>query len=238
MVKILLKIKSRLLTEVLNLYLNLYLRRSLEQDFRVYTFYDPTFDYDLLLFDQVSLKECKPEDFPHSKKILIDPGLTDQEILFLFIYYRLSGVFTADTKPELLPKCIEAVLKGEIWLSRNLMKVLNEDFNSPTKKNIPALTHKEREIIKLICEGLSNKEVAYRLSLSEQTVKCHLNRIFKKTGLRNRTQLMKIFYNTAIVSTGARGENESLTHLNWQSGTTSTLSRPKKILRVKSKVSM
>lgn len=234
MVKILIRIKNRLLTEALNFYL----KKGLNQNYQVFTHADPDLDYDLILFDQTSLKEGRPEDFPLSKKILVDNGLMDQEILFLFIYYKLAGVFATDTNPELLPKCIEVVLKGEIWLSKNLMKGLCEDFNSFTKREIPALTQKEREIVKLICDGLSNREVAYRLSLSEQTVKCHLNRIFKKTGLKNRNQLIKMFYNTSIISGDLKESNGSNGVVAYHAGAISTSERPRKILKIKSKIGM
>ncbi len=58
------------------------------------------------------------------------------------------------------------------------------------------LTPKEKEIISFVCEGLSNKEIAHRLNISESTIKAHLHRIFKKLNIQSRTQLVSIFLET------------------------------------------
>jgi DNA-binding CsgD family transcriptional regulator len=61
------------------------------------------------------------------------------------------------------------------------------------KKGKINLSPKEREIAHLVCQGLTNKEIAVKLSLSEQTVKAHLNRVFKKFNISNRSQLVSFF---------------------------------------------
>lgn len=58
-------------------------------------------------------------------------------------------------------------------------------------------TEKESEIIQYVCEGLSNKEIAKKLFISEQTVKSHLHKIFAKLDIKNRSQLIKLYiYNS------------------------------------------
>jgi DNA-binding NarL/FixJ family response regulator len=56
------------------------------------------------------------------------------------------------------------------------------------------LTGKEEEITSLICKGFRNKEIAQKLNISEQTVKSHCNRIYKKVGVSDRVQLALYFY--------------------------------------------
>ena len=63
-------------------------------------------------------------------------------------------------------------------------------------KNAPHLTEKEIEIVKLICEGLSNKEIKKSLKTTEQSVRAHLSRIYRKTGVSDRLQLALLAVNT------------------------------------------
>lgn len=193
MVRILLRLKNRLLLEALWDYLSKTLNGRAQIIVSDTVSPLDSGDIEVVILDPASLRETSPGDFPSSKKILLDTGLLDQEIIFYFLYYNLSGVFSRDTAPELIGKCVEVVLKGEIWLSKNLMKIIWEDLNSFSQKDIPSLTQKEREIVRLICEGLTNRDIAERLHLSEQTVKSHINRIFKKTGAKNRSQLLRMF---------------------------------------------
>ena len=67
------------------------------------------------------------------------------------------------------------------------------DIDKVSFKGI-SLTPKEKNIIYLVCEGLSNKEIADKLNISEQTVKAHLHKIFKKFNISSRTQLITIFF--------------------------------------------
>jgi DNA-binding CsgD family transcriptional regulator len=62
-------------------------------------------------------------------------------------------------------------------------------MNSIVAKKRPLLTRTEAVIVKMICRGYSNKEIMKRLKVTEQSVKSHLNRIYKKTGVSDRLQL-------------------------------------------------
>ncbi len=151
--------------------------------------------YDLIIFDKSALRECKPEEFSVSKKLLLDDGLLEEETIFLFLYYKLSGILPYDMSLELLCKCFEVVLKGEVWISKNLIKKICENYNNfSTKKGFEVLTSQERKIVNLIYDGFTNKEIAVKLSISEQTVKAHLNHIFKKIGIKSRNQLIKLYF--------------------------------------------
>ena len=65
--------------------------------------------------------------------------------------------------------------------------------DSNTEKAIPALTNRQRQIIRLVSEGLSNKEIGRRLKITDGTVKVHLHKIFEKLEIANRTALVALY---------------------------------------------
>jgi DNA-binding NarL/FixJ family response regulator len=87
---------------------------------------------------------------------------------------------------ETLMDAIAAVQEGHVWIPPALQKHLAERLNEPPEE---PLTPRETEIVRHVAMGLRNAEVAERLSISEVTVKTHLNNIFQKLGLRGRTAL-------------------------------------------------
>ncbi|MFN3505746.1 MAG: response regulator transcription factor, partial [Caldimicrobium sp.] len=140
-----------------------------------------------------SLKEIDPNDYSLSAKILIDTGLSEHELIFLALYYKLTGIFETDCPPELLLKCFKKVLKGEFWISKKFTQKVFFEFSFISQNKLPNISHREMEIINLVIDGFSNTEIAKKLYLSNYTVKCHLNRIYKKLGISSRTQLIKLF---------------------------------------------
>jgi DNA-binding NarL/FixJ family response regulator len=92
-----------------------------------------------------------------------------------------------------LIKAIRTVLQGELWVERKLIPRLleAEAFSDPKAESAPGrtgegLTGREREILRLLASGGTNKEIAQALSISEKTVKSHLNSIFKKLQVTRR----------------------------------------------------
>lgn len=191
MLNLLIQLKSNLLGEALKFYLlNIC---NLSEEISIDLFPQSSRNYDIVIFDKPSLKSLPPNSFESSKKLLFDDDHLEEETLFLVLYYKLSGVIATNTPLDLFLKCLKVVLKDEIWLSNNLMKKLCTKYESFNKSCIGILTAQERKITELICEGLSNREIALRLSLSEKTVKAHLYRIFRKTGVKSRNQLIKLY---------------------------------------------
>ena len=97
------------------------------------------------------------------------------------------GILPPSADSELLKKALQAVFSGELWLDRHtLMKILasmrQHDQNT-------SLAKREKEIVFHICQGYRNKEIAGKLHISEQTVKSHCHRIYKKLGVSDRLQL-------------------------------------------------
>ena len=87
---------------------------------------------------------------------------------------------------ETLMDAVAAVADGNVWIPPALQKHLTERLLEPPEE---PLTPREREIVRHVAMGLRNAEVAEKLSISEVTVKTHLNNIFQKLGLRGRTAL-------------------------------------------------
>ena len=102
------------------------------------------------------------------------------------------GILPPSADSDLLKKALTAVSLGELWLDRTtLMKILASMRQQ--EKNV-ALGRREREIMFHICQGFRNKEIAQKLNISEQTVKSHCNRLYKKLGVSDRLQLALYSY--------------------------------------------
>ena len=106
------------------------------------------------------------------------------------------GILLKDAATQLVTKCIEKVMGGEYWVGHeavtNLVDYLRglggiKDVQKSQK--LMQFTPRERQIISAIIVGCANKEIASRLSLSEDTVKHHLSHIFAKAGVSNRLEL-------------------------------------------------
>ncbi|MBP1609119.1 MAG: two component transcriptional regulator, LuxR family [Acidobacteria bacterium] len=112
--------------------------------------------------------------------------------------FRLGarGVMRKDSDPGLLFKCIRAVMAGQFWVMREAISDLAHIVDAESlpeegtsrPKNF-SLTPREMEILAAVVSGLTNREIAGRFSISEQTVKHHVTNIFDKLGVYNRLEL-------------------------------------------------
>ena len=153
---------------------------------------------DMILLD-FNIFNTLPEDFARDtqlKILLIGDrtlfSVSDRRIADL-ISKRVGGILPPGADSFLLKKAIKAVSSGELWLDRKTMKnILSRE--SLSKKEEVKLSDTEKEVVSLICEGYRNKEIAQKLNVTEQTVKSHCNRIFKKVGVSDRLQLAITVY--------------------------------------------
>jgi DNA-binding NarL/FixJ family response regulator len=106
------------------------------------------------------------------------------------------GVFFRAQPLEQLRKCIRVVHQGQIWANTREMNYILEAFARVGQLDLfdgdqkSALTHREQEVARLVAEGLTNREIAAKLHLSEHTVKNYIFSIFEKTGVSNRVGLV------------------------------------------------
>ncbi|TFG36893.1 MAG: response regulator transcription factor [Nitrospirales bacterium] len=146
---------------------------------------------DIILAD-LKIFRTFPESVPtDTVKILLisdDSWISEVERQLPELLLRgVCGILPPDADSDMLKKAVKIIYSGELWLDRKLLKNILYNVTSMEKKI--DLTKKEKEIVSLICNGCRNKEIAQRLDISEQTVKSHCNRIYKKVGVSDRLQL-------------------------------------------------
>jgi DNA-binding NarL/FixJ family response regulator len=121
-----------------------------------------------------------------------------------------SGFLLKDSGPERLLAAVAAVGGGDALFAPSVTRRLVEAFAHQARSapgtqpppDLGTLTSREVEVLKLIARGLSNPEIADRLSISEATVKTHLNRTMTKLDLNSRAQAVVIAYETGLVKPG------------------------------------
>ncbi|MEU3862924.1 response regulator transcription factor [Streptomyces sp. NPDC028722] len=102
---------------------------------------------------------------------------------------------------------VRTVLRGEVMTAPSVVRRLVERFVLPAappeqKARLERLTEREREVLALVAQGLSNGEIAARLFLGETTVKTHLGRVLGKLELRDRVQAVVFAYESGLVRVG------------------------------------
>lgn len=131
-------------------------------------------------------------EFCPDTKIIIITGYCDPMDLLRSIRAGAQGYLFKSSDPMLILNAIATIRDGKPWIQREfteqLFDVITDLSRVATVPPIQSLSFREREILRLVSEGLSNKEIANRLHLSVQTVKVYLTRIFHKLGVRNRVE--------------------------------------------------
>ena len=132
------------------------------------------------------------------------------EYVFEAIRSGANGFLVKDTEPTELLRAVRAVVAGDALLSPRITRRLIAEFATRAKEPVanPALsvlTDREREVVALVGEGLSNDEIAERLVMSAATAKTHVSRAMVKVGARDRAQLVVFAYETGLVRPGWQG---------------------------------
>ncbi|WP_392543843.1 response regulator [Oryzobacter telluris] len=157
-----------------------------------------------------------------TEEICADPALTEVRVLVLttfeldeYVFEALrvgaSGFLLKDLEPADLLTAIRRVAAGDAALSPSVTRRLVEHVAAggasrrpPVEqvKALEALTEREREVVALVGEGLTNDEIAGRLFLSPATAKTHVSRAMVKVGARDRAQLVVLAYESGLVRPG------------------------------------
>jgi len=150
---------------------------------------------------------CKAGDRP---RVLMLTTFDLDEYAFAALKAGASGFLLKDVPPEELLFAIRAVHSGDAVVAPSTTRRLIDRFAPmlPTgadhqTPDLAGLTSREREVLTLIAQGLSNTEIGARLYVSEATVKTHVGRVLAKLGLRDRVQAVVFAYETGLVK--ARG---------------------------------
>ncbi|GLW61948.1 DNA-binding response regulator [Actinomadura rubrobrunea] len=129
------------------------------------------------------------------------------EYVFEALRNGASGFLVKDTEPVELIHAVRAVAAGDALLSPSVTRRLIAEFAARAKEPAPSsrlnvLTDREREVMALVGEGLSNEEIAERLVVSPATAKTHVSRTMVKLGARDRAQLVVLAYESGLVKPG------------------------------------
>jgi DNA-binding NarL/FixJ family response regulator len=137
------------------------------------------------------LDEAKRRGFA-GRILMVTAGMGDGGTLRAF-ESGSAGVFLKHSPPSQLVEAIRKVASGEMWLdSRAVQSLVSGAAGKSEQVAAGSLTARERSVLKAVFEGLTNKEIGGRLQISESSVKAVLQQLFEKTGVRTRSQLVRI----------------------------------------------
>jgi DNA-binding NarL/FixJ family response regulator len=107
-----------------------------------------------------------------------------------------QGIFSEHESLESLRKCVRVVFEGQVWATSREVKLALQALAAVRSSQmvngggLSLLTRRERQVVDLLAEGLTNREIGERLGLSRHTIKNYLLKIFDKVGVSNRVELL------------------------------------------------
>jgi len=156
-------------------------------------------EIDIVLLD-LDLGEERGADFFESlraehfkgKVLLVTAGVNERDVPTL-IRKGVSGVFMKHGYPAELIQGIRGAMAGKALFRQDLLrKALESEEELSTQQSTVRFTERERRVLSFVFEGLANKQIGDRLRISESAVKACLQQLFAKTGVRTRSQLVRI----------------------------------------------
>ncbi|MGC9945625.1 MAG: response regulator transcription factor [Bryobacteraceae bacterium] len=126
-------------------------------------------------------------------RILVLASEKDTANLFAPIRAGASGVFRKHSSLDSLPRAIRQVAAGEAWVDPEVLRLLAGPIAERENRNLQSLlTKREQHVLTGVLDGLTNKEIAGRVGVSEAATKAILREIFRKAGVRRRSQLVRV----------------------------------------------
>jgi DNA-binding NarL/FixJ family response regulator len=116
--------------------------------------------------------------------LVIRVGPMSRELIFQALEYGVRGILPVQLSPEMLLQSLRRIAKGEV-----VIEVTDSGFDPGGEKRV-SFSEREKQVVELLAQGLKNKEIAAAMNLAEGTVKVYLSRLFKKTKVRDRFELM------------------------------------------------
>jgi DNA-binding NarL/FixJ family response regulator len=143
------------------------------------------------------------DDRTSGTRIIVLTTFELDEYVFEALRAGASGFLLKDIEPDDLRAAVRIAARGEALLSPSVTRRLIDEFvrKSPSPREperLQELTAREREVVTLVAEGLSNEEIGVRLYMSQATAKTHVSRAMAKLGARDRAQLVVIAYETGL----------------------------------------
>jgi len=118
------------------------------------------------------------------RNLVIRVGPMSRELVFQALEYGVRGILPVGLSPDMLVQSLQRIAKGEM-----VIEVNDAGFDSAGEKRV-SFSEREKQVVELLAQGLKNKEIAAAMNLAEGTVKVYLSRLFKKTKVRDRFELM------------------------------------------------
>jgi DNA-binding NarL/FixJ family response regulator len=153
---------------------------------------------DLVLLD-FNLGERDGIDFMHvaasigyqGKVLLVTAGVDGTSAAKL-VTLGVAGIFSKHDHPDMLVDAIRQVLAGNVWFEQNNLQQIIDSATAEKSRRDNNLTDREQRVLVGVFEGLANRQIADRLQTSEGAVKAAVQQLFQKTGVRTRSQLVRI----------------------------------------------
>jgi DNA-binding NarL/FixJ family response regulator len=150
-------------------------------------------DYDLGEEQGLTFLESAHTKGFAGRALMVTAGMSDTGTLRA-LESGAAGIFLKHSPPAQLVEAIYKVMSGEMWLDSRAVRslVAGASGKSDEQRTSQPLTERERAVLKGVFEGLTNKEIGVKLQTSEGTVKAVMQQLFDKTGVRTRSQLVRI----------------------------------------------
>jgi two-component system, NarL family, nitrate/nitrite response regulator NarL len=148
-------------------------------------------DFDLGKGDGREFLRLAKEQGFKGKVLLVTAGV-DAGAASELIRSGISGVFRKHDSAALLAQGIREVMAGKVWLDQEQLQTVLKSAVAQPRSETGRFTDREKQVLSFVFEGLANKEIAARIGVSEGSVKSTLQQLFSKTGVRTRSQLVRI----------------------------------------------
>ena len=126
--------------------------------------------------------------YPHLPVVMIS-AQEDAAVVARSREFGASGFIPKSSSLETIQEAVRAVLEGYVWWPSNIQYEANvSEEAKAASAGLASLTPQQFRVLTMVCDGLLNKQIAYELSVSEATIKAHVTAIFRKLGVRTRTQ--------------------------------------------------
>ncbi len=125
--------------------------------------------------------------------LMVTAGMRDS-VMLSALNTGVAGVFFKHSGPGQLIDAIHRVAKGEMWLDTGIVRSLiaGSSEKSESAQSGRSLSERQRQVLRSILDGLTNKEIAAKLQVSETSIKATIQELFNKAGVRTRSQLVRI----------------------------------------------
>jgi DNA-binding NarL/FixJ family response regulator len=126
------------------------------------------------------------------KVLMVTAGMSAKESSTA-LHLGASGIFLKHNSPGMLAKAVRLIMGGEIWVDPKVIQLMADRVDQREEERAsPLLTEREQQVLRGIFEGLTNKEIGAQLGVTDGAVKATLQQLFQKTGVRTRSQLVRI----------------------------------------------